>query len=300
MSAPLVDAVPVLVVGEALVDLLQVGDEVQRMPGGSPANVALGLGRLGVPTTLLTHLADDDDGGLIRSRLAQSGVRILPESFSAARTSTATARVDAQGDAEYEFDIAWDVARVPELDAYGAVHAGSYSAFVTPGADRVLELLTRAAGLGLQVSLDPNIRPKLLPPHGPSLAWFETLAEHSGLVKLSDDDAVWLYPDLEPDAVLSRLLELGADLAVLTRGSEGSLLATRRGRAAVPSISVQVVDTVGAGDTYMATLIACCLGLDLTALDAADLERIGAFCARAAGVTVRRAGADLPWRAELD
>jgi len=300
VSAPLVDTVPVLVVGEALVDLLQVGDDIRRIPGGSPANVALGLGRLGIPTTLLSHLADDDDGRLIRSRLAESGVRILPESFSAARTSTAAARVDAHGDAEYEFDIAWDLGGIPVLDAYGALHVGSYSAFVTPGADRVLELVTREADLGLQVSLDPNIRPQLLPPHGPSLAWFETLVEHADLVKLSDDDAAWLYPGVAADAVLSRLLELGADLAVLTRGAEGSLLAARRGRAPVPSNPVRVVDTVGAGDTYMAALIACCLGLDLTTLDAADLERIGAFCARAAGVTVGRAGADLPWRAELE
>ena len=299
MTAPLVDAVPVLVVGEALVDLLRVGDDVRRIPGGSPANVALGLGRLGVPTALLSHLAADDDGRLIESRLAQSGVRILPDSFSAARTSTATARVDARGDAAYEFDIAWEISRIPELDGYGAVHVGSYSAFVTPGADRVLELATRASAAGHQVSLDPNIRPQLLPPLRWAVARFEALAGQANLVKLSDDDAAWLYPDVDPDAVLSRLLELGAGLAVLTKGSEGSLLAGRGGRAVVASRSVPVVDTVGAGDTYMAALIACCLDVDLAGLDATELERIGEFCARAAGVTVSRAGADLPWRAEL-
>jgi len=299
VTPSLVDSVPVLVVGEALVDLLPVDNVVQRMPGGSPANVALGLGRLGLPTTLLSHLADDDDGRLIQSRLEESGVCILPESFSAVRTSTATARVDGQGDAVYEFDMAWDIGRVPELGVYGAVHVGSFSAFVTPGADRVLELVTGASGSGLQVSLDPNIRPQLLPPHPWTLAWFETLIEHADLVKLSDDDAAWLYPDVAPDAVLSRLLELGAEVAVLTRGSEGSLLATARGRRAVSSPPVRVVDTVGAGDTYMAALIACCVDLDLPALDMTELERVGKFCAKASAVTVSRVGANLPWRDEL-
>ncbi len=287
----------VLVIGEALMDLVDDGRSITRSPGGSPANVALGLARLGVETRLRTALGDDDDGRAILERLAASGVSVDRESICLERTSTALAVLDSSGAASYEFDIEWRLPAPVDLGSAAVVHSGSIALFLEPGATAVAEVLAGRPE-GALVSLDPNIRPALLGEPARVRTVFERLVATSDLVKLSDEDAEWLYPGEPLTRVLDRLLELGVALAAVTRGGAGALLATRGSRVEVTAPRVVVRDTVGAGDSFMAALIAGVLQLDrrgpLHELGRADLLRLGGIAAAAAGVTVGRVGADLP------
>jgi fructokinase len=294
------DSPRVLVVGEAVVDVLnQPGVDQKRLGGGGPSNVALGLGRLRVPTDLLTHIAPDDDGMILLYRLIDAGVSLVPGSFSALRTPTAEATVDDSGQPIYRFDITWslpavDFIRIPDL-----LHVGSYSAFMEPGADRIRDLALRARQEGAMVSFDPNIRPALLEDHANALARFEEIASVSTLVKLSDEDARWLYPTLEVSDVIDRLTEFGVKLMAVTLGANGSVIATPSIAMNIPIARGKVTDAIGAGDSYMAALIQCVFHADLDHPVPDEIEWIGHRCAAAAAITVSRPGADPPWLSEL-
>ncbi|WP_305738752.1 carbohydrate kinase [Curtobacterium sp. A7_M15] len=270
-------------------------DETTReIPGGSPANVALGLGRLGVPVEFATWLGDDARGHQIADHLEASGVELVPGVFGATRTSAATVRLAPDGQPSYEFGIEWDLPHLPDTPRW--LHIGSIGAFLQPGAGKVRELVQRTAAAGGIVSFDPNIRPALLGDAVAERVRFEQLAADTTVLKLSDEDAAWLYPGDSADVVLDRLLELGVTLVAITTGAAGATLATTRERVAVPGERVDVVDTVGAGDTYMATLIwqlQDTIGT-LDALDSIALKRLGQVSASAAAITVSRRGADLP------
>ncbi len=289
----------VLVIGEALIDVVTTAEGVTEHVGGSPANVAYGLARLGVRTALLTTIGEDARGEMIRRHLESAGVEILPQSVTPWRTSSATASLDATGSASYDFDIRWELPETDALPSADLVHVGSISAFLEPGGSAVLGILRSRVAQGL-ISFDPNIRPALVGDEETARTRFISLVGLADVVKLSDEDALWLYPKESIDDVIDTILDYGADVVAVTRGGDGSRLATRTDRIDVPSRTVQVVDTIGAGDTYMASLIASVRGLDVTELTASDLQRIGERAAAAAGITVSRAGAALPSAAELD
>lgn len=286
-----------LVIGEALVDIVDKAGHQTVHAGGSPANVALGLARLGVKVSLLSDLGHDDNGTLVSSHLTSSGVRILEGSYSDRPTSRAIATIGADGSASYEFELEW----APTLDDAPTdarvTHTGSIAVFLAPGGERVREFLL--ANTSQEVTLDPNIRPALLGSVAESRDIFEETAALATAVKLSDEDALWLYPTLSPDELLPRLLGLGPRLAVMTLGRSGSQLAVQGATVAVPSPEVRVVDTIGAGDTYMASLIASLLTTPTRELSEESLATMGRRAARAAAITVSRAGADLPTLLEL-
>jgi fructokinase len=291
-----VTAPEVLVIGEALVDVVEQGGETVEHPGGSAANVALGLGRLGIAVELLTHLGDDPRGRAITQHLGDSGVQVRPESVAAPRTSTAVASIGDDGSARYVFDVSWDFHRRGPRPAPRLLHVGSFAAFGTEP-DELLAFIQDSGAD--EVSIDPNVRPALAGDHARARRRFESIAAACTVVKLSDEDAEWLYPERRPEAVLDGLLDGGARLAVLTQGARGLRLAAPSHRVSVPAPSVRAVDTIGAGDTVMASVLADVLGSSSSALNEADLGRLGTRAARAAAVTVARAGADLPWSAEL-
>ncbi|GAA2226800.1 carbohydrate kinase [Herbiconiux moechotypicola] len=304
-----------LAIGEALVDVVVPdvpGAEPIEHPGGSPMNIAFGCARLGVPSTLLTAVGADARGRRIVDRLSAAGVTIADGSVRDEPTSTATAHLRADGSAEYEFDLRWSLpTETPELPEL--VHVGSIAAFLEPGAGQLVALLTAAAPLADApvVTFDPNIRPSIVPPHAETLARFEQLAALSTVVKLSDEDADWLYPGQTPDEQLARILRLGPALAVMTRGGEGALLRAATGAAcSAAGRPVDVVDTIGAGDSFMSALIARLAALldggtpaaalrDGSAFEVEALEALGGFAARCASVTVSRAGANPPTLAEV-
>lgn len=292
--------------GEALTDIVVADNVTTEAPGGSPMNVAVGLGRLGQDVTFLTAVGDDRRGGDIRRHLTESGVRLAPSSVSMEATSTATATVQADGSARYDFDVAWSVSPPSGTEGYDVVHTGSIALFLEPGCHAVEHTIGAASRTSL-VTLDPNIRPALVGWPRQAVTRFERLLPFVDVVKLSDEDAHFLYDGATPAEVLTRICSSGVSLAAITNGSEGSLLRSGDATVELPARQVEPVDTIGAGDAYMAGLIHGLVSdghaghpqLPLPALGADDLRRIGQVATVVAGATVERRGADLPTLAEL-
>ncbi|ALV45212.1 ribokinase [Arthrobacter alpinus] len=292
------DFLDVVVVGESLTDVVISSDGTSEHPGGSPSNVAYGLGRLGVATGLLTALGNDERGATIEAHLRSAGVTLLPGSYSQNRTSSATATLAEDGSANYNFDVIWDVDPVDPASVPKVLHTGSIATFLQPGADAVKTLLQQYRH-DCTITYDPNIRPALLGSHAETLSTFEELIDLTDIVKLSDEDASWLYPRKNLDEISTHLLGLGAGLAVITQGSQGSLLATPETRLTIPSVESVVADTIGAGDSYMAALIMGLLSRGTDGLAPAVLEQLGRTATMAAAITVRRPGANPPTAEEL-
>jgi fructokinase len=288
----------VLVVGEALVDIVVSPRGTVGHPGGSPANVAYGLGRLGADTAFLTSIGDDHHAAAIEEHLRSAGVNLLPGSKGRGTTATATATLASDGSAHYDFDIRWELPRIAPADLPKILHTGSIATFLAPGAAVVRELLEQSHRRCV-VTYDPNIRPALLGSQSEAKTIFEELVPFADVVKLSDEDALWLYPRLCLEDIAQQILGLGARLVAVTRGAEGSLLTTRGAQVAVPSVRSAVVDTIGAGDSYMAALIYGLLMRGADGLAPSVLEALGRMASKAAAITVRRPGAQPPTSEEL-
>ncbi len=304
----------VLVMGEALIDLvidprLNAGD-TQAVPGGSPANVALALARLGLDVDLVAWLGRDDFGEMVREHLESSNVRITPESYGASSTPTAEARLDATGAATYTFDLEWAPPSPITVPASAQiVHTGSIGAVLQPGTTAVLDAFRRGRRQAL-TSYDPNARPTLMGEVGAARRVVEDFVRLSDVVKVSDEDLQWLYEDSEPEPAARRWVQdLGVSLLVMTRGKEGPIAWTRGGtEASVTPAKVTVVDTVGAGDTFMGGLIDALWrrgfkgpGQDnaLARLSQTGLTAILEDASEVADVVVQRRGANPPWAREL-
>ncbi|RMI44997.1 PfkB family carbohydrate kinase [Streptomyces triticirhizae] len=297
-----------LVVGECVADIVRAAGRPEVVhPGGSPANVAYGLARLGHRVTLRTQLGDDELGRLIRAHLTGAGVRVASASAGArVRTPSATVTLDAEGQASYAFDIDWTLPSGPPPDPPPThLHIGSIAATREPGASAVLDLLGRLRA-GATVSYDLNVRPQLLGGRADSVVAVERRVALSDVVKASEEDLAWLFPGETAERVVDRWLAAGVPLVLLTRGARGALAATRAARvSAGPAHAPAVVDTVGAGDSFLcATLdaLAHAGALDraaLPTLTAPTLAAVAAHAAGAAALTVARPGAHLPDRAEL-
>jgi fructokinase len=306
--APEADGARALVVGESLIDVVRRLDgSVDEHPGGSPMNVAIGLGRLGRPVDLLTWFGQDARGTALREHIAESAVRVVEGSDGAASTSVAVATLDATGAATYTFELDWQVPpRAEQLDDAVVVHSSTIGAALAPGGEAVLDLLSRAR-TSATVTYDPNVRPALLGDGARALV--ERLVELADVVKVSDEDLAWCEPGSTPGAVAARWASRGPGLVVVTHGAEGVLAMTSAGlTVTVPSRRVVVADTVGAGDSFMSGLIdglwtAGLLGADrreaLGLIDESTLIGILERCAEIAGITVSRAGANPPWAREL-
>ena len=299
----------VLVVGEALIDVVHRADgSVDEHPGGSLANVALTLGRLGRDARLATWLGPDARGDAIRAWLHDSAVTLTRGSTDAERTSVATAHLDAHGAATYQFDLDWRVPAGTAPDASTlAVHTGSIAAVLEPGASDVRALVA-AARATATITYDPNARPALMGDPADARARIEALVALADVVKVSDEDLAWLAPETDPVDLAHRWLTLGPGLVVVTHGGEGALAITATGEQRVTAPRVDVVDTVGAGDSFMGALLdglwdAGLLGADrrdaLRAIDPGMLTTLLERCAAVAAVTVSRAGANPPRRTEL-
>ncbi|HST86527.1 MAG TPA: carbohydrate kinase [Kineosporiaceae bacterium] len=298
----------VLVIGEALVDIVSApGQSAVEHAGGSPANVALGLSRLGVGTRLLTRIGSDERGQLIRNHLEASGVHLVDGSVTAEPTSTATARLDPVGVASYEFDLHWALPPNADTGDARAVHTGSIAATLPPGGDDVLRLI-EAVGRRSLVSYDPNARPALMGDPHSALAQIERLVRASDVVKVSDEDLEWLLPGVNPLQVAETWRASGPALVVVTRGGDGAVGVLASGVVEVTAPKIVVADTVGAGDALMAGLLD---GLDgagllrpdrveaLRAASPADLGPLLTHAVRTAALTCTRPGADPPTRTEL-
>lgn len=298
----------ILVIGEALVDIVEEpGSPAIEHVGGSPANVAMGLARLDHPTHLATSLGRDARGERIASHVREHGVALTESSFISASTSTAKVTFDVARNATYEFDISWEVAPL-DADA-GHIHTGSISAILEPGGTTTRTVMA-AAREAATLSYDPNIRPSIMGDIDAVRACVEEFMTVIDVVKASNEDIELLYPGQPVADVLAHWLGLGPALAVLTLGADGVAYRTQSGDLiALPTHAAEVVDTVGAGDSFMAGLISGLLGLGMLGgpderalLAQASSEAVRPAVDRGlatSGITVGHAGAYAPRLDEL-
>ncbi|MDT5103527.1 MAG: fructokinase [Mycobacterium sp.] len=298
-----------LVIGEALIDIVERnGRALGEHVGGSPLNVAVGLGRLGRGVDFLTHIADDERGRRIVDYVEASGVRLVPGSTTADRTPTALARLDESGAADYVFDIAWELAGTPEAAPPVVAHTGSIAAYLDPGCLATAALLD-AYRPSATITFDPNVRPALITDREQAIGRIERLVERADVVKASDEDLRWIAPDLDPERVAETWLASGPSIVAVTMGEQGAFAVCAAGTVRVAARPVQVVDTVGAGDAFMTGLIDALWSLDLLGaprrtdlgrIDTDTLAGVVRVASLASALTVARTGADLPDRAALE
>jgi fructokinase len=298
-----------LVIGEALIDIVERnGQALGEHVGGSPLNVAIGLGRLGRDVDFLTHIADDARGRRIVDYVEASGVRLVPGSTTADRTPTAVARLDESGAADYVFDIAWELTGTPEVAPPVVAHTGSIAGYLDPGCLATAALLD-AYRPSATITYDPNVRPALITEREQAIGRIDRLVERADVVKASDEDLRWIAPDLDPERMAETWLASGPSIVAVTMGGQGAFAVCAAGTVRVAARPVDVVDTVGAGDAFMTGLIDALWSLDLLGasrrtdlahIDTDTLDGVVRAASLASALTVARAGADLPDRAALE
>jgi fructokinase len=303
----------IVVVGESLIDIVERGQggRPDERVGGGPLNISVGIARLDQPAMLVTQYADDERGARILAHLQASDVEVVSASTESGRTSTATARLDDSGAASYAFDLEWTLPH-QELPACDALHVGSLGTTLEPGRGSVLDLVDQAWGHDVFISFDPNLRQAFLEDADQAWRDVEALADHATLVRMSDEDVALMQPGADP-ADIARVLLSGEStrLVVVTHGARGAA-GYLDGPDGVSEVwvdapVVDTVDTVGAGDSFMAALLAILAedgalgtyGDGAMPGDEAGVRRLLAGAAAAAAITCSRPGADPPTRRDL-
>ena len=308
----------ITVAGEAVIDLVDEGGGLYRAhPGGSAANAAVGLARLGVPCSILARLSTDALGGQLASHLAGNGVSLRDAVRAAEPTTLALASLDEAGRAAYSFyfqgtaDWQWRRDELPGALApdVTALHAGSMALALAPGARAVEDLLAAERARGrVTISIDPNIRPHIAAGRADEVARVERQIRLAHIVKASEEDTDWLYPGLGYEAVARAWQRLGPDLVVITLGARGAYaLAPDGTEVRRPARPVVVADTVGAGDAFCAGLLDALWRRGLLGWAAAALmpdrrrhvAEVVNWAVLVAAVTCERPGADPPTRQEM-
>ncbi|TXS61810.1 carbohydrate kinase [Streptomyces sp. me109] len=300
----------IVVAGEALIDLVPQGTgalvPLRPARGGGPYNTAVALGRLGSPTVFCSRISHDAFGEALLSGLREAGVDVSSVQRGAEPTTLAVATVAPDGSAAYSFYVEGTADRLftaPDRlpEAVRAVSFGTVSLVLEPGASAYEALLRSAAAQGVFTALDPNVRAGLIPDADAYRARFRSWLPSVSLLKLSEEDARWL------GGTPREWLACGPAAVVITRGGDGLTVFTREGGVhSVPGEPVEVVDTIGAGDTVNAALLHGLAARDALSpaavadLDAGEWTELLGFAARAAAVTCSRAGAQPPYAAELD
>lgn len=303
----------ITVIGESLVDVIldsrsRAGDTTYA--GGSPLNVAVGTARLGLHTNLVTQFADDVYGRIIHDHLNSSAVHVINDQNE--QTSSAQAVIGSDGAASYSFSVGWSLdANAPQVlsgvQEAAHVHAGSIATMLPPGDQEALALV-QAARMHATVSYDPNCRPAICPDISAARRQAELFVAASDVVKASDEDLGWLYPDRSPEESMRAWLQLGPSFIVMTRGASGPVILSRHGRDEMAAEPIVLVDTVGAGDSFMSTLISGLAQLGavgssarsrLRALTGQELYGLLGYANRAAAMTCSEPGANPPSAEEL-
>ncbi|MBO9628625.1 MAG: carbohydrate kinase [Shinella sp.] len=305
----------ILCCGEALIDMLPrtttLGEDTYApYAGGAIFNTAIALGRLGVPTGFFTGLSDDMMGDILRKTLAESGVDYSYCATLSRPTTVAFVKL-VNGHATYAFYDEGTAGRMiteaelPDLgDDCEALHFGAISLIPEPCGSTYEALLKREHEKRV-ISLDPNIRPGFIKDKDAHMARIRRMAGMADIVKFSDEDLAWFGLEGDEDALARHWLHHGAKLVVVTRGAQGAVGYTAAHKVTVPSERVTVVDTVGAGDTFDAGVLASLKMQNLltkqqvSALSEDQIAKVLALGAKAAAVTVSRAGANPPWAKEI-
>lgn len=304
----------IVVAGEALMDFTPANCQGRSgylpHPGGSPYNVAIGLGRLGVPVAFLGRISRDRFGEGLLKHLRENGVDAGYVARGDEPTTLAFAHIREDG-VDYAFYGEGAADRQLELDDLpdtlpegAALHLGSFALAVEPVASTLEALVRREAGRRL-ISIDPNVRPALIPDRDRYLQRLHALLAMADLVKVSLEDLAWLSPNRAPLEAAASWLSLGPAAVIVTLGQRGSLAITERGRWSADTPAVSVVDTVGAGDAFTSGVLAWLWRH--SALSRAGLLALGQrlratleFANRVAAISCTRAGANPPWQKEVE
>ena len=290
------------VCGEVLIDILPTGPVV----GGGPANTAKALARLGHEVDFIDGISTDAYGVSARKELERDGVGLSFSLVSDKPTCTATVTLDAQGSASYEFlidgsatfDFAPSWLPDPERLKPSVLHIGTLVTIVEPASSVLFDWALKCAEFA-PIVFDPNVRSSVVSNREKYCQAVEKWVSIASVVKLSDDDISWLYPNETMDEVAKRWIAGGTSLVVVTRGAKGIIGFTEHGSEEVEGAKVVVVDTVGAGDTVGAVLVEGIIHNSVNGLQGQVLNSVLHRAATAAGITVSRAGAQPPRLHEL-
>ena len=278
-----------------------VGGNRVPIVGGGPANTAKAVARLGYPTYFVGGISSGEYGRAVELELLGSGVDLSLVHRGDAPTALAIATINDAGLASYEFKLDSTVSFnfhsswLPKGDAE-VIHIGSVATLLEPGASELYKWLSDKSAT---VVFDPNVRPSIQGDREIYRNSVERWIELAKIVKLSEDDFSWLYESSESD-VIANWLSRGAEIVVVTRAERGLSAFTRDGRIDCPAAKVELVDSVGAGDTIGAVIVEGLLKHGLGGLRADILKQVLERAAKAAGITCSRAGANPPWKEELD
>jgi len=297
----------IVVCGETLIDLVHVDGEFWR------ANATAALARLGTSTAMLARISGDAFGGRLRERLADNGIDLRYVMTASEPSTVAVVDLDESGGARYSFylretaDWQWTVTSLPVDfdDSVTTLHAGSMALFMPPGGVALEAMLTRERAHRV-ISIDPNVRAAICPDPLRYREVVERWLRVAHIVKASADDVGWLYPDRPLTDVLLDWSQRGPSVVAITLGADGVVARTAGGELVqVPGVPVDVVDTIGAGDTFSAALLHAlealeCLDVEkLAGLTAAQLEVALRYAISASAVSCTRAGADPPYGQDL-
>jgi fructokinase len=301
----------IVVIGEALIDLVEAGDDEPRLarPGGSPYNVAIGLARLGHAARFAGRLSTDPLGQVLRSHALRSAVDLSLCVPAPEPSTVALVELDESGAARYRFgvqgtaDFGWTAAELARIPAdTQTVHFGSLASWLPPGDQAIAHRVATLRSTGTFVSYDPNVRPHLQPDATAARAQVEAAIPLAHLVKTSEEDVTYLRPGEAVADVAACWLALGAGAVVVTRGANGATAFTPQHELTRPPVPVEVVDTVGAGDAFTSGLLDALARrglLHADALAAAPFAELLDEASLVAAVTCSRAGANPPRAAEL-
>ena len=292
----------VWVCGEVLIDELPSGAVV----GGGPANTAKALARLGHEVAFIDGISTDAYGVKARAELAADGVDLSLAMTSDLPTAVAEVTLAADGGASYVFKLEktatfdFNSSWLPDPSRFKpqVLHIGTLATLVQPGADVLFDWALACADFA-PVVFDPNIRPQVLSDREKYVALVEKWIGISSVVKLSDDDFEWLYPGKSPESIVNQWLQGGVALVVMTRGADGLVGYTSDGVVEVAGEKVNVVDTVGAGDTVGAIVVQGLITDGLLNMRGSVLKDVLHRAAVAAAITCSRAGAQPPYAHEI-
>jgi fructokinase len=299
--------VSIWVCGEVLIDLIPGADGVRvAHVGGGPANTAKALARLGHDVQFIDGISTDEYGVAARKELLDDEVKLDLALTSDKPTCLAIVSLDANGGASYEFKIDgtatfdFNLNWLPDPSRFKpqVLHIGTLVTVIQPGADVLYDWAMQVAEFA-PIVFDPNIRPSVMGDHDLYEAAVEKWAALSSVIKVSDDDMAWLYPDQKYEDVAKRWISDGAALVVVTRGSQGIIGITADGSVEVDGAKITVADTVGAGDTVGAIIVEAMAEKGILALTGDVLKAVLHRAAVAAGITCSRKGAQPPYKHEL-
>jgi fructokinase len=297
----------VWVVGEVLIDSIPNGNVHMAVVGGGPANTAKALAKLGVKTYFIDGISNDEYGQMAKAELLSANVLLDYAQYSNKPTCTAKVTLTSSGSASYEFAIE-DTATfnfselwLPDPQTYKPllIHIGTLATVIEPGAS-VLYDWTQSVAQVAPIVFDPNIRPAVLGDRQEYVKKVEKWVEISSAVKVSDEDLNWLYPGKAIDEIVSKWIETGVQLILVTLGDKGITAYRENEQVSVNAVEVVVADTVGAGDTVGAVLVEAIVNIGLDKLTGEALQTMLHRAAKAAAITVSRSGANPPTLKEIE